>query len=53
MQTLTFQPSSMMPMPGSHAGPALTRRAGAFIILMAASTAFVVTVLWPLVTHFA
>lgn len=53
MQTLTLQPTSMMTRSGPHEGPTMAHKAGAFIILTAASAAFVVTVLWPLVTRFA
>lgn len=53
MQTLTLQPTSMMNMSGPHVGPTLAHKAGAFTVLLAASAAFVVTVLWPLVTRFA
>ena len=53
MQTLTLQPASSMTVSGPHEGPTLAHKTGAFAILIAASAAFVVTVLWPLVTRFA
>lgn len=54
MQTLSLQPTSSMTVSsGSHQGSTLAHKAGAFVILIAASCAFVVTVLWPLVTRFA
>ena len=52
MQTLTLQPARMMAPSAPHEGPTLAHKAGAFIVLISASAAFVGTVLWPLVTHF-
>lgn len=52
MNTLTLQPTSMMIKSVHHDGPTMAHKAGAFMILMAASAAFVVTILWPVVTRF-
>ena len=53
MHTLVLQPIGMVTVERPHEGPSLAHKAGAFTILLAASAAFVVTVLWPLVTRFA
>ena len=53
MQTLTLQPGSRVPMARTHEGPTMAHKAVAFTVMLAASAAFVVTVLWPLVTRFA
>lgn len=48
----TLQPISMMTVSARHDGPTLAHKAGAFMTLIAASVAFVVMVLWPVVTRF-
>ena len=53
MNTLTLQPASLIDMSRAHAGPTIAHKAGAFLILVAASAAFVVTILWPVVARFA
>lgn len=52
MNSLALHPASRLDMAGPHVGPTRAHKAGALTILMAASAAFVVTVLWPVVTRF-
>lgn len=48
-----LHPAGSMTMSVPPSGPSVAHKAGAFTILVAASAAFVATVLWPLVTRFA
>jgi hypothetical protein len=47
-----LQPTRMVNLSQHDGGPTLAHKAGAFMVLTAASAAFVVMVLWPVVTRF-
>lgn len=52
MNTLTLQPIRMVDTSVQHDGPTMAHMAGAFMILIASSAAFVVMFLWPVVARF-
>lgn len=52
MSSMTLQPYQMENTSHVPHGPTMAHKAGAFTILMAASAAFVVMILWPLVARF-
>ena len=52
MHTSTLQPVSALALADPYGGPTLAHKAGAFMILIAASAGFVVMVLWPVVVRF-
>ena len=52
MNTLTLQPTRMVNTSVQHGGPTMAHMACAFAILIAASVAFVVMFLWPVVARF-
>ena len=48
----TLQPSHLVHTSSQHDGPTTAHMAGAFTMLIAASVAFFVMFLWPVVTRF-